>query len=110
MAVVGSKEGRIYLLDQDNLGKFHAGDDSQIAQSILINPTGCGKDGFDASSPMRMYGAPTYWNGNVYFGSAFGPLRQYSITSGKLEQVALGTYTYPASGQSGPNLDSLTVL
>jgi hypothetical protein len=101
LAVTASKEGRIYLLDRDNLGKFNSGGDIQIIQSILINPTACGTTGFDANSPMRIYGAPTYWNGNVYLGSAFGPLRQYSITSGKLALVTKGTYTYPASGQNG---------
>ena len=32
--VGAGKEGRIYLLDRDNLGKVQAGSDSQIVQSI----------------------------------------------------------------------------
>ena len=79
-----------FVLDTEDKAKFQI----DKAPAIVIL-----SDGTDTR--MRMYGAPTYWNGNVYFGSAFGPLRQYGITSGKLEQVALGTYTYPASGQSG---------
>ena len=31
---IGSKLGTLYLLDADNLGQFHVGDDSQIVQSI----------------------------------------------------------------------------
>ena len=35
LMVSAGKEGRIYLLDRDNMGKFQAGSDSQIVQSIL---------------------------------------------------------------------------
>jgi len=102
MIAIGSKEGRAYLLDRDNMGKFHSGSDSQILSSVLFNPLGaCGSSAFSASSPWRVYGAPAYWNGNIYFGSAFGPLRQYNISNATLQQVAIGTHTYAASGQNG---------
>jgi hypothetical protein len=101
MLVTGGKEGRIYLIDRNSLGKFNSSGDNVI-QEILFNPGGsCGVGAFDANSSWRIYGAPSFWNGNVYVGSAFGPLRQYSVTSGGLQQVALGTFTYSASGQSG---------
>lgn len=98
---LGSKEGRAYLLDQNGLGKFQSGSDSQVLSSVLFNPAACGQAGFDASAPMRVYGSPAYWNGNIYFGSAFGPLRQYDITSGKLTQKSLSTHLYPGNGQTG---------
>lgn len=100
--VIGSKEGRAYLVDQNNMGKYSSGSDTQILDSKLFNPQGaCGSSTFDASSPYRVYGSPAYWNGNVYFGSAFGPLRQYNVSNATLNQVALGTHTYAASGQNG---------
>ncbi len=98
---IGSKEGRAYLLDQNNMGKFHSGSDSQILSSVLFNPTACGQSGFNAASPLRVYGSPAYWNGNIYFGSAFGPLRQYRITNATLVQTALSSHLYPGNGQSG---------
>lgn len=98
---LGSKEGRAYLLDQDNLGKFHSGNDSQILSSVLFNSAACGQAGFNAAAPLRVYGSPAYWNGNIYFGSAFGPLRQYKITSGKLAQSAISAHLFPGSGQRG---------
>jgi hypothetical protein len=98
---LGSKEGRVYLLDQNNLGQFQSGSDSQILSSVLFNPTACGQAGFNANSPLRVYGAPAYWNGNIYFGSAFGPLRQYNITGGTLVQTALSAHLYPGNGQVG---------
>ena len=98
---LGSKEGRAYLLNQNDLGKFHAGSDSQILSSVLFNPAACGQAGFNANAPLRVYGSPAYWNGNIYFGSAFGPLRQYNITTGKLVQKAVSAHLYPGNGQTG---------
>ena len=102
LLALGSKEGRVYLVNRDSMGHWQSGSDSQIPSSVLFNAQGaCGSSTFDANSPWRVYGAPAYWNGNIYFGSAFGPLRQYNITTGKLQQVALGTHVYAASGQNG---------
>jgi hypothetical protein len=98
---LGSKEGRAYLLDQNNLGKFQSGSDSQVLSSVLFNAAACGQASFNANAPLRVYGSPAYWNGNIYFGSAFGPLRQYAISSGKLVQTALSTHLYPGNGQTG---------
>jgi Bacterial Ig domain len=94
MLSISSKEGRVYLVDADNMGKFHSGSDSQILDSKLFNPTACGQTGFQADYPLRVYGIPAYWNGNIYFGPVFGPLRQYNITGATLNQVALGTHEY----------------
>jgi hypothetical protein len=98
---IGSKEGRAYLLNQDDLGQFNAGSDKQILSSVLFNPAACGQAAFNANAPLRVYGSPAYWNGNIYFGSAFGPLRQYNITTGKLVQTALSAHLYPGNGQVG---------
>ncbi len=46
----GSKEGTLYLLDADNLGHFHADDDSQVVQSI-------------AGETMGEWSTPAYFNG-----------------------------------------------
>jgi hypothetical protein len=100
-ATIGSKEGRVYLLDQNDLGAFHSGNDSQILSSVLFNPTACGQAAFNADTSMRVYGSPAYWNGNIYFGSAFGALQQYNITSGKLVQTALSAYIFQANGELG---------
>ena len=99
---VGSKEGRVYLTDSDNMGQFQSASDSQILASSSFNAKGaCGAPGFDANGPWRVYGAPAYWNGNIYFGSVFGPLRQYNISNAALQQVALGSHIYQANGQAG---------
>ena len=80
LMVSGSKEGRIYLLDRDNLGNFNLGSNSQIPQEILINPKPCGQ--LDVNNTLRIYGTPSYWNGFVYIGAVGSNLRAYKLTNG----------------------------
>ncbi|MCU1284521.1 MAG: pyrrolo-quinoline quinone [Acidobacteriales bacterium] len=98
LAVAGSKEGRIYLIDRDNLGHWDA-NSNQIVQDILINPKPCGQT--DNNSTYRMYGTGTYWNGNIYLGSVFSNLRQFSLTTGKMAQTAVSKTVFQGNGQSG---------
>ncbi len=62
------KEGRIYLLDRDNLGKFQAGSDSQIVQSL-------------AGAVGGLFSIPAYFNGTVYFSGAGDNLKAFSIAN-----------------------------
>ncbi len=58
LLVVVSKVGKIYLIDRNNMGKYCStctSSDTQIVQEIPNELAG-------------MWGAPAYWNGNVYFG------------------------------------------
>jgi hypothetical protein len=48
----GGKEGKLYVLDRDDLGGFRAGADTQIVQSFPVAPPG-----------RHFHGCPTYWNG-----------------------------------------------
>ena len=53
------KEGKIYLIDRDNMGKFCSGCtnvDTQIVQEI-------------PGMSLGIWGAPSYWNGNLYWAS-----------------------------------------
>lgn len=65
------KEGRIYLLDRDNLGKFHAGSDSQIVQSL---PGAIGS----------LFGNPAYFNKTLYFCGAGDALKAFSISNAQM--------------------------
>jgi len=60
LLVAVSKAGKIYLIDRNNMGKFCStctSSDTQIVQEI-------------PNALAAMWGAPAYWNGNVYFGGA----------------------------------------
>jgi hypothetical protein len=81
LAAVVNKEGRLYILNLDNLGKFNPAGDTQIPQMLVVGNktcvTGMG-DGFaEGTDWQRMYGNPSYWNQNLYMGTANGPLRQF---------------------------------
>src|SRR5207302_8130790 len=73
LLVVAGKEGRIYLLDRDNLGRFCSGcgSDTQIVQSI---PNALGLN----------FGTPAVWNNTVYFLAAYDVLKAFSISGGLL--------------------------
>src|SRR5262249_12920308 len=63
-------EGRLYLLDRDNMGHFNSVDDSQIVQSI---------PGALVNGP---YGAPAFFNRTLYFLCSEDVLKAYRITNG----------------------------
>src|ERR1035437_2869282 len=88
--------GLTLLPDRDNKGKFHAGSDSQIMQSI---PGALGHDVNDND-----YSTATYWEGNVYFVGNGDVIKQFQLTNGLLSTspVAQGTtnYGYPGANTS----------
>jgi hypothetical protein len=96
LAVSAGKEGRIYLLNRDNLGKFQSGSDSQIVQSI---PGALGH-----ASNDNDYSTGTFWQGNVYFVGNGDVIKQFQLTNGLLSTspVAQGStnYGYPGANMS----------
>ena len=99
LLVAGSKEGRIYVLDRDNMGHIATGSNSNIPQDILINPKPCGQWSNDTT--YRMYGTGTYWNGNVYLASVYSGLRQFSLISGQMTQTNITKTVFQGNGQQG---------
>ena len=57
LLVTAGKEGTIYLLDRDNLGKFKSGSNSQVWQSL-------------PNANLGVWSTPTWWNNNVYIAGA----------------------------------------
>ena len=86
LLVVAGKEGKLYLLDRDNLGKFQEGSDSQIVQSV--------KGVKDA------YGAAAYWNGHIFFTDRSDTTRDFTIENGLL--VAKGVTARMSSPGATP--------
>lgn len=93
LLVAAGKEGRIYLVDRDNMGKFQSGDDSQIVQSI---PNAVGGSG------ERNFYPPVFWNGNVYFSGANDVIKAFSLQNGLLSTSPVmqssTTFSFPGSG------------
>ena len=95
LLVAAGKEGRIYLVDRDNMGKFNPNSDSQIVQSI---PNALG-DGSDSN-----FYAPVFWNGNVYFSGNNDVIKAFRLQNGVLStspvMQASTTFGFPGSGMT----------
>jgi len=75
LMVAGGKEGKIYLLDRDNLGQVHTDFDNVVqilpgSQVLFDNPAY-----FDAGAPDSRW---------VYFAAIGGTLQAYQLTNGLL--------------------------
>ncbi len=79
------KTGNIYLVNRDNMGQYNASGNSQIVQYIT------GQLG-------AVYGAPVYWNNNVFFVPVHDAIKEFSVTNGLLS-------TTPVA--KSPNVQSL---
>lgn len=97
LAAVINKEGRLYLLDTNNLGRYNPAGDNQIPQELPVGNKACipgmGDGHAEGSDWQRLYGNPSYWNGNLYLATSNGPLRQF-----KLQNGSVGTAPFTVSG------------
>ena len=71
LLVGAGKEGRIYVLDRDNLGKWQSGSDSQIVASL-------------AGGIGGLFGNPAYYNKAVYFCGSGDHLKAFSLANATL--------------------------
>lgn len=86
MASAG-KEGRIYLIDRDNMGKLNNGSDSQIPQSLL-------------GGMPSLFGNPAYFNHYLYFCGSGSYLGAYSISNARMS-TAPASESYEKYGYPG---------
>jgi PKD repeat protein len=68
LAVFGSKQGNIYLVDRDNMGQFNPTNNSQIVESIIGDIGPC----FDT---------PAYFNNALYLCGAHDAVKEFTITN-----------------------------
>jgi hypothetical protein len=80
------KQGMVYLLDRDNLGKFQTGNDGQIVQSLPAGNCGAGA--------CPVFGTPAYFNQTVYFAAVGDRLRAFTLTGGRLTLSAASPNTF----------------
>jgi hypothetical protein len=89
LSVVAGKEGRIYLIDRDNLGHFNSVSD-QIVQELtgVIN--------------NNNLTTPAYWQGNIYYASQQDNLKMFTLSNGLLSTgpVAFSPETFGYAGAS----------
>jgi outer membrane protein assembly factor BamB len=91
LAVGAGKDGHIYVVDRDNMGKFNS-ESNNIWQDIT---SGLGSSVFSGSA---------YFNGKVYFGPREGTIKAFNITNALLATSASfqtnNTFAYPGATPS----------
>jgi hypothetical protein len=73
LMVQASKEGRIYLVDRDNLGGYNSSGDN-IVQEVTGQIGG-------------VWGSPAYWNGKIYFWASNDGLKSFSFANGSIGNI-----------------------
>src|SRR5262249_33114419 len=69
--VAAGKNGVVYLIDRDGMGKYHSGSDSHAVQSLKVG------DG-------PIYGAPAYWNGHLFVFATDDVLKEFPFVDGRI--------------------------
>ncbi len=84
--VVGAgKDGNIYVLDRNNLGKFNPSMDSiyQLLSNVL---------------PGGTWSSPAWFNGKLYYGGVGDTLKAFGFTGGLFSLSAHSSTTFPFPG------------
>jgi hypothetical protein len=88
----GGKEGKLYLLNRNNLGRFQPKSDSQIVQSFMVAEDG-------------LYGTPTYWRGPggpyVYVWGSLDRGKMFRLRDGTFLTTPVSLTPVPADGRPG---------
>jgi hypothetical protein len=71
LLVESGKEGRIYLIDRDNMGHFNPTYDTQIVQEVY-------------QEIGSNFSTPSYWQENVYFAAWNDNLKTFALSNGLL--------------------------
>jgi len=104
VTVGGDKNGTVYVVNRDNMGKYHSSGD-QILQELpgavgvhVHNAGDCNDTHNDCN-----YGTAAYWNGNVYFSGVNDNVKAFAIANGQLSgptSKSPTTYGFPGSTPS----------
>ena len=80
LAVGAGKDGNLYVVNRDSMGKFSASANN-IWQEL------------DGALPNGVWSTPAYFNNVVYYGPVNGPLRAFSISNAQLSSAAVAQTT-----------------
>jgi len=74
LLLASSKEGKLYVIDRDNMGHFNPADDHQILQTIQFGG--------------GIFSTPAVWQNRVYVSSVRDSLKCFSVSAGHLTLVS----------------------
>ncbi len=90
LMVGAGKDGNIYVVDRDSMGKFNASDKNYQTLSGAL--------------PGGIWSTPAYFNGTVYYGDVSGTLKAFAISGAKLggapQSQSAAQFTYPGTAPS----------
>jgi len=92
LAVGAGKDGNLYVVNRDSMGKFNASNNSQIWQEL------------SGALPGGVWSTPAWFNGSVYYGPVGGPLLAFKVTNAMLavspsSKTAVG-FPYPGTAMA----------
>jgi len=89
LMVGAGKDGTLYVVDRDSMGKFNAG-----TNNIWQQLTG--------ALPGGVFSSPAYFNGSVYYADVNGSLKAFPVTNAKLGNASSvqSTMQFPYPGAS----------
>lgn len=91
LAVGAGKDGNLYVVNRDNMGKFNS-----AANNIYQELNG--------ALPGGVWAMPAYFNNNVFYGSVGSTLKAFSIMNARLSSApaseSSGTFVYPGTTPS----------
>ena len=87
LMVGAGKDGNLYVVNRDDMGKFNPSHDADWQE-------------LDGALPGPTFSSPAYFNGAVYYGDVGGPLKAFTVAGAKLStQPASETVTdFPFPG------------
>jgi len=92
LAVGAGKDGHIYVVNCDSMGKFNTNNDNAIYQEV------------DGALSGGVFSMPAYFNNTVYFGAVGDSLKAFSISNAKLAAAAASksatAFAYPGTSPS----------
>jgi hypothetical protein len=84
LAVGAGKDGYVYVVNRDSMGKFNSSNDTAIYQK-LNDPNG---NSTGSTVVGSVYSMPAYFNNTVYYGGSGDTLKAFTITNAKLSTSA----------------------
>ena len=91
LMVGAGKDGNIYVVDRDSMGKFNAGSNKNY-QTL------------NGALPGGIWSTPAYFNGTIYYADVSGTLKSFAISSARLagapQSQSATQFVYPGTAPS----------
>jgi hypothetical protein len=91
LMIGAGKDGNLYVVDRDSMGKFSASGNNIWQQLNSVLPGG-------------VWSTPAYFNGSVYYGDVGGTLKAFAVASAKLsgspQSQSATQFAYPGTAPS----------